>query len=513
MELPRSQTSLFNALDRPATAWRVFLCVLFGLALLVRFLVYLDVADRPLGQFDRWPGSEGWFLGLKAMETVERESWLMPGPNLIMRPEMMAAGSAEQWTLWAGMRLPRGALVHYLAVVSHALGGGLVLYSMVALLAGSLLPVLIAIAGARLFRDKRAGVVAGLVASSHHTLVVGSVFPGPWMWEALVFVAILVQVLRLPDVRANPAEWALLSILVGVGLWLRPLFGWGVVLMGGMMLALRPGNVGPVLLAVLLPVAFFAGALSTRNVMVGASLIPSVGQPAWDFFETTNPEARFRTEVPRDMILMDASRGSFPRLVRIAMGQRDFRDGLGSVLGRKIRELAGGRDVADSLSPAYIRLRLETLRLTTLAPLAAMALAWGSLIFLVYRRRLPLALALALGVVVLHGLLFRTDGMERTLLHACGCLLAGGALALAAGDLRCARPGHAFLLLVFWAIFNYGLLIDDHSRGTRFRSWDFAQAQRIHLERGERLHARGEEKQFREIRRQELLTMNFWNLI
>lgn len=513
MESRHTPPDIFSSLKQPETAWRVFLCALFGLALLVRFIVYLDLVDRPIGQFDRWPGTEGWFMAQVAMDTVEGERWLMPGPNIILKPEMLAAAPAEFWDHWGGQRLPRGAIAHYIAVVSHALGGGLVLYSLVALLAGSLLPVLVAIAAHHLFGDRRAGVLAGIVASSSHTLVVTTLFPGPWIWEALLFAGILIQALRIPRCRENPAEWALLAILVGAGLWMRPLFGWGIPLLALFVAFLRPANLGAILVAVIVPVVLLGGALSARNVTVGANVIPSVGQPAWDFFETTNPKARVQPETPTDLALMESSAGTFRRMIVRAAKNREFRGELGSVLPRKLRELVGGRDVADSLSPSYIRLRLETLRLTTLAPLTAMALAWGSLLFLLFRRRIPPAIAICLGLLLLHGLLFRTDGMERTLLHLMGALLAGGALSVAGSDLRRGANGHAFLLLVFWSTFGFLLMVDDHSRGSRFRAWEFAQSQRIHLERNERLMARGEEIQYREIRRQELLTIDYWNVI
>ncbi|MCC5876775.1 MAG: hypothetical protein JJU11_11200 [Candidatus Sumerlaeia bacterium] len=513
MEPQRPTSDFFSSLRHPETAWRLFLCALFGIALLVRFIVYLDLVERPLGQFDAWPGTEGWFMAHLAMDTVEGERWLMPGPNMILKPEMLAAAPAEFWDHWSGQRLPRGAIAHYMAVVSHALGGGLVLYSLISLLAGSLLPVLVAVAAALLFKDRRAGVLAGVVASSSHTLVTATVFPGPWIWEALLLAGILIQALRLPRCRENIAEWALLAILVGVGFWMRPLFGWGVPLVAAMVCFLRPPNLAPVLVAVLLPIVLLGGALSVRNISVGASVIPSVGQPAWDFFETTNPSARFRPETPRDLTLMESSAGTFRRIIVRSARDQDFRGELGGVLQRKLREWVGGRDEADSLSPSYIRLRLETLRLTTLAPLTAMSLAWGALLFLLVRRRVPTSLALILAVLLIHGLLFRTDGMERTLLHLCGALLAGGALAVAGADLRRGASGHAFLLLVFWSTFGFLLMVDDHSRGSRFRAWEFAQAQRIHLERNERLMARGEEMQYREIRRKELLTIDYWNVI
>jgi hypothetical protein len=419
---------------RQDRGWQVVLGLIFSLALFSRFLVHLDLAERPMAKFERWAGTESWMMALVAMETVERETWLIPGPNLVVRAEMLRAAPTSDWTRWTAERLPRGAPAYYLAAVSHALGGAFALYSLLSLLAGAMVPVLVAMAGARLFDDRRAGTLAGIAAASHHTLVVGSVFPGPWIWEALVLAALLSLALRLKDSPNAPAEWALLGITIGVGIWMRPLFWWGVPLMGFLFLRHRPAKPAIAAAFALVPVLLLAGGLTARNMAAGAPALPTVGQPAWDFLETTNPLALRRPMVPAELFLLDASAGSFLPTLRLSLGQPEFRQGLGMVLQRKIRELVGGRDVDDSLSAAYLRLRLQTLRLTTLDPLTAMGLAWGAFLFLLLRRRLPLWLLALVAVLLVHGLLFRTDGMNRTLLHLAGCLAAGGGLALASRD-------------------------------------------------------------------------------
>jgi len=490
--------------------WRVALVALFGLALLCRFLVYLNVAGAPLGRLAEWVGTDPWFYAARAERMVLDADWIARGGNMLPVPGMEELAAEAEWDSLGGRNLPRGAVALYLMAASFAVSGSMALYQMLSLLAGAALAVVAAEAGARLFRDRRAGLIAGLLAASNQNLVVLAVVPGPWMWEALALGLVVLCLLRVRDGAGNPAEWLLLGLATALAIWTRPFFWWGVLLAPVAALAWRVPLKPATLAAWALPIAVAATGLSARNVAVGASPMPVVGAPAWDFARTLHPGAHALVDLPDDLTVLRAAEGNFLTTLRLSLSQSAHREALPRILSRKLRETLGARDQSWSFSFDYMARRAETLRMTTLGPDMVAGLGWAAVLFLLYWRRLPGALTATLAILVLHALLFSPAGGDRAPLHLCASLAIAGALVLA-WDQRARNPAMPLVFLTVWAACHLFLQIDDQARGSRYRAFEFGQSAQIYRREGRRADFDREVRDFKNIRRAELVLGGYWN--
>lgn len=489
--------------------WRAFLLLLFVLAACGRFLVYVDLSGHPAGRLQEWFGSDPWFYQAMGQDVTLKNDWLLKGRNFLLTREMVALAPERSWDRWANNQLPRGALAVYLVAVSVGLSGGLAVYKIAAVLAGSALAVIGAQWGALLFADRRAGAIAGIVLAMMQPMVLGTLIPGPWLWEALAFGALGLCFCRVRADSGNPAEWLLLGLATGVAVWLRPLFFWGVVLMPAALIAWRISQSRACLLAWLIPLAVCVGGLVARNAAADSTRYPIVGHPGWDFANATHPGVAQSASLPSDVVIMDAGRGRFWRVLRLSLGQSSWRAALPKVLNVKLRELVGARDVAWSFNADYLRRRSEMLRVACLAPDTTMAAGWGALVFLLLCGKLPRPLMVALGIVLVHGLLFRTTGMDRLPLHVAFALLIGGGLAEAWKG-RVASPSRPFVYLALWAFFHFALQVDDHARGSRYRFYDFRMAAMDFRRSGDERQFREELRDYERVRAIENVLDNYW---
>lgn len=487
--------------------WRLFLGVLFGLTFLCRFLIHGNLESHPVGRPEEWPGSESWLPLSLAQRAVEDGDWLLAGPNILLTREMAAWLPLRSWGRLADSRLPRCTAAVYLLAVSLTVTHSLALYTVVSLLASGALAVLAALAGAQLFGCRRAGALAGLAVALHGSLALAGVLVGPWQWEALALAALL---WLLPSLRADQpaARWLLAGLLLALGLWLRSFFWWAVLAAAVVAWRQRPG--ARFIVALFLPLVISAMALVARNIVVHAPATPTVGMPAWDFLETTNPASVLKPNLPPDTTLLEASRGRFPQMMRLVLGESAYRGAILPNLERKLRELLGARDQTWSLNQDYLRRRTELLRVMTVPPDVTMALGWAAVILLVVLRRVPAPLAVAMALVLAHGLLFRTSGMERCLLHLVLAVAIGGAGAELGKGLR-GGERWPLLFLVLWAGIQWLLAVDDQARGTRFRPNEFQQAAMAFRRSGNETAAQEEIEDYRSIARRDVVLTNFWN--
>jgi hypothetical protein len=423
---------------------------------------------------------------------------------------MLQLAPRTDWDAWAGNSLPRGVLAPWFVAASYGLSGGLAVYTLFSLFAGSLVGVLCAIAAGNLFGDRRVGFVAGLLVTLQQGLVLSSLLVGPWVWEALAFAAVLCCYTRLRREPGNPAEWLLLGVATGVGIWLRPLFFWALALLPLAMVAWRFRASAGALLAWGLPLLLLVGGLVARNLGAGAEPVPVAGHPAWDFAGTVHPGAVQHAAVPRDFAIISASGGSFPRALWLTLDSTSSRKSLPKVLSRKLREFTGARDEADTFSPDYLRRRSQLLRMCVLAPDTTMAAGWAALLFLLSIRMLPGVYPLTLAILLLHGLLFRTTGMDRLMLQSCLGMLTAGALVSAAEALKESRA-RAFVYLTVWAAFTLALQIDDHARGPRLRAREFLASASEWRRGGNDRRLREELRDLERVRRIEADLDLYWN--
>lgn len=489
--------------------WRSALLVVFCLAVACRFLVYTDMGSHPVGEVETWSHTDAWFFTQLAMDTASGD-WLMQGVNLHVTPEMRRLASPEDWRSWSGNRLPRGAAVVYIAATGYSITGRMDIYKLLSILAGGLLCVAIAAATAGLFRHRPAGLVAGIVASSQQSLVLMSIIPGAWQWEALVLAAWLAVMTMLRDGARGLAHWVLLGLLVAFGLWLRTFFAWLLVLTPLAMwrwgLFRESGFVSGCALAAA-PVLAAVALLTVRNIAADARPWAFPGQPAWDFAGTMHPDAVLREVPPREMLVMEAARGRLRKAVPLTLSSSS--SGVPEVLGRKLRELLGARDEARTINYDYVARRSEMLRTISLRPDVTMALAWAALLFLALNRRLPRLFFYTSALVLIHGLLFRTGAEERTLIHALACMMGGAGLVVAAGQLP-RRPVAAFAFLALWALMNVVLQVDDQARGSRYRPYEFSRAAQTLRASGQEARAALEAEDYRQVRRRESVLGSYW---
>jgi hypothetical protein len=492
--------------------WWVLLGVLAALALMVRLIVWSDWSTGPMPHTAP-PGSPGWFAVQVARQVAATGDWtLVNVPPIPRGPELTAGLKAEQLERATAGRLPRGAPLYTLMGISVRLGWAL-LPGLLLMLAGALVAPLVAIAGAWWWNDRRAGLVAGLLAGGHQSLVLASVLPGPWGLEALAAAWIAAAAGWVLRRRDSAAGWAMLSLGVAAGLLLRPLFGMGALLVLALLAtgwrAVHPAAV----VAAVLPMTLMGGVLAWRCDAAGGPKAPAAGLPAWTWMGHTMPAARLAPALPADLAPFAESNGRLPRLVRAALRDGDWRAGIAPVLGRKLRAALGARDEpGPAFNPSYLRLKMETLRTATLAPDTAMALAWAAALFLLIRRRLGWGVAAAGAVLVANLVLFDETGPERHLLHLWGCLVAGVALVEAADRLRAGARGEAMALVMLWAGMHAALAIDDHARGSRYRDGDFEASRAWYAATGDKERADAEAELLRRIRRRELLTRDYWSI-
>lgn len=489
--------------------WLAVLLAIFVLAGFCRLLAFADLSGHPAGQLQEWRDTDPWFYYQLGREMAEEGDHLLPGVLMLVEAGVSGQGEVWDWFRWSGQRLPRGGLILYLMSSSVSLGGGLALYKLLALLVGSAIPVFAAVAGEHLFRSRSVGAVAGVVTAAHQPLVLATLVPGPWMWEAALLAGLLaasLYTLRKPEALNG---WMLAGLLLGLGFWLRPLFLWGFPLLA---LGLWQARVRPDALrlaALLAPALALALTLSARNHFVEGDRLPYVGQPAWDFATTVHSGAVLEALPPSDIGVYARARGSLHRVVRLTLKDPAERAALAPVLSRKLRELLGARDTATFFDPDYARRRSEVLRMATLAPDTLMAAGWAGLLFLAFRRRLPPLLAALLGIVVAHGLLFQTGAFDRLLLHVLGAFALSGGLVLAWAEAR-RHPGMPFVLLMIWAAVHFGLQVDDQARGPRFRASEFERAAWMLRQEGHERRADLELEDWRRQRHRDAVLREFW---
>ena len=481
--------------------WQGALLFVFLLAVICRFLAFVDLAGHPVGSMHEWTGTEPWFYFQKAQEVAMEGNWLLEGPNLLVDRGTLRQ-APDLWQDWMEGRLPRGSLAIYLMAASFSLTGTLAVYTFAAILAGGILAVGIASITAGFFSSRRAGAIAGILAASHQSLVLATLTTGPWLWEGVALVAILGAFLRLRDRPGEILSWILPGLALGFGIWMRSFFFWGVLLaplaiwLWKIPISPRQGA------AAILPLLILAVALCARNDAADGNFLPIVGHPAWAFSETVHPRAERQSEGPPDLAVMMASEGRFLHAVGTTLDLKAYRGSIPAVLSIKLRRFLGARDAAGAYNPSYIRRQSEMLRLTTLRPDATMAAGWAGLLFLLFLRRLPWEWAALLGLLVLHALFFYTGAGDRVLLHLAAMPVMAAAIVLA-WDTRLLSPVVPFVYIALWAAMHLGLQIDDQARGSRYRQFDFKRSARLFLRMGERQEARLEMMDYEQIRRLE----------
>lgn len=490
--------------------WRRALVVLFAMAVLGRWLVMADIGGEPVGLLHESAGTEPWFYHSLAAEVAGSGDWLMQRQNLLLTQEMLARLPVEEWYQLGGMRAPRGGLAVYLMAAGMALGHGLMLFRLAALAAAGLLAVMVAMIGARAFGDRRAGFLAGLLAATHQAFATAAVLVGPWIFDAAAFAAIVLGVMLVREPGRAAWGWLLLGGGVAAGIWLRPMFLWGFVVIAWALLAGGPRPDWRALVVALALVAGSLGALAARNSAAGASLAPVVGNPAWEFARTVHPQAVHGEIVPPDLSIWQASGGGFLRAVQLSLGQEEYREAIPGVLSFKLRRMLGARDAAGTVNYDYLRRRSEALRLTTMAPDTTMALLWASVFWLLYRRRLPVVPALAAGFAVVLALFGSTAGGERIALHVAGAVLIGGAF-VDAWDRRRVAPAEPFLFLALWAASHVMLQVDDQGRESRFREQDFVRSALMYRRLGQPEGFERERADYTNLRETERVLRGFWN--
>ncbi|MCC6548337.1 hypothetical protein IT570_14355 [Candidatus Sumerlaeota bacterium] len=492
--------------------WRIALLLVFALGMCSQFLVYGDLADKPAGRIQEWYGSEPWFYSELGRKIVERNDWSLSGRNLFVTREMLKAAPERDWTRWSGNKMPRGALGIYILAGSFGMTASMAAYQLLSMMAGALVGALCASATAFLFGSRRVGLLAGIVVSSLQGMILASHYPGPWIWEALAFAALLASHGRIRADHANPAEWLLFGVVCGLGIWLRPLFFIAPLLLlsGTFFRRTRPAL--SCVVAVLLPLLICAGALSVRNHNAKATLIPVVGQQGLEFFLGTNPGALRGPAVPSDVALLGASGGSLERTVWLTLTVGAYRDALPGVLLWKVRELVGARDVASSVNPEYVRSQSRVLRQLLVPTDAVVAAGWGGLVMLVCLGRFPRVLAAVMGLLFLDGLLFGASGFDRLMLVLCFAMCACAGCVIA-WDMRRRLTAMPFVFLSCWAVAHVVLQIDDHARGTRYRAVDFINAASDYRRSGRERQFREEMRSMERVRRVETDMEGYWNTI
>ncbi len=494
---------------REQRTWYAVLLGIFVLAGTCRLLAYADLADHPAGQLQEWTGTEPWYYYQVGRQMAAEGDRLLPGHNMFLTQEVAAMADEWDWLRWSGQRLPRGGLVLYMISLSAGIGGGLALYKLAALLAGACIPVLGAVAAEQLFRNRSAGAVTGVVLAAHQPLVLATLVPGPWLWEAGLFAAMLAAGLYLLRHPRGLNAWMAMGLLLGLGFWMRPFFLWGFPLLalGLWQYRLRPGLVQAV--ALLAPAAVLVFTLTARNHFVDGDRLPYVGQPAWDFASTVHSGAVLETIPPGDIHPYSRARGSLHRTVRNVLKDPQERAAVPRVMQRKLRELLGARDTATFFDPDYARRRSEILRMATLAPDTLMAAGWAGFLILAVRRRLPPLLAVLVGIVVAHGLFFETGAFDRLLLHVLAAMALAGGLVWAWSSARY-QPGAPLILLMVWAALHFGLQVDDHARGPRYREDEFRRAAYILEREGRERQAQLEMEDWRRQQLRDAVLRQYW---
>lgn len=469
--------------------WRGALLLIFVLGISARFLVYLDLADKPAGRMQEWPATEPAAFVDTARRIVENNEWLLPKRVSAVTPEMRRAASERTWATWSDGRMPRGVAAIYLLAGSIGLTSSLSIYKFFAITFGGLIAVLAAAFSARAFQSRRVGFLVGVVLGCTQSLVLASIIIGPWQWEALLFVALLNVSTRIADDINNVAEWLLFGVLAGIAIWLRPIFFWAPVLL--LIYAASRKNLRVNLTAALvIPVLLFAAGISARNVATRSTPLPILGDQAWDFLYNSNPGALRTPVVPSDVEVIAASHGSFLRALRITEGISTYRAAAPRIVQRKLREMLGARDVASTVNSDYLRLRSDVLRLIAFPPDVVMAAGWAGLVLLMVLRKIPRSLFVVLALLLAHGLLFGTGGFDRVPIMICFAIFACAGM-IAAWDARTSLRAMPFAFVTLWAVFHVALQIDDQARGSRYRDSDFRVAA-IEYRRA------GQEKKFRE---------------
>lgn len=500
-----------------AGGWRAALFLVFLLGMCVRFLVYTDLTDKPAGRIEEWFGSEPWFYAELGKKIVERNDWSLAGRNLLITREMLNAAPERDWARWSGNKLPRGALGVFILAGSFGMTASLALYKLLSCVAGAMVGVCCAGAAAFLFGNRRVGFLAGIGINSLQTAIIASLYPGPWVWEALAFSSLLLLYARIRNGgQGITGDWLLFGVIAGLAIWLRPLFHWAPILalVGILSASLREGKnwkrhlAGVAAMAV--SFVLLAAGLSVRNASVHATKAPIVGQQGWEFLLNTNPGAVLGPAVPADAAVIDAAGGSFARALTVASQVGSYTKAAPRVLTRKLRELVGARDVASSINADYVEARSRLLGLMGLTSDVAMAAGWGAIALLVILRRFPKPLAVVMGILLGHGLLFGTSGLDRLLLVLCFAMLGGAGFVIAWEERRrvAAMP---FVFLALWGVAQLLLQVDDHARGSRYRAADFIAAASDYRRSGDEREFREELKAMKRVRLTEADMEGYWN--
>lgn len=453
--------------------WRGVLALLFVVAVAARVGLWHDLQWHPVSRQHEWPRTLGAHWMRLATSAATGDLALARGGLRVSRP-MGEAAPPTWWDRVNEGRLPRGAGAVHLLAVSIRLTGTSALFAVMTILAGGATAVLAACAASRM-HGRGAGVLAGLLVAACGNLVVAGIRVGPWAWEALAWAWVLLAVLRVRDGRANPAEWALLGAAVACGAWLRPVFWWGAVLPLPLLLGVGGRARIACMQALLVPLAIGGGGMVARNVSVGAPPVPVAGLPAWDLARQWNPRAVMFPAVPARLEPLEASRASLPRLLSIAMRDREWLEAAPTILRRELRWVLGARDEPDDLSYDYVRRRSPWLRATTLGPDTCAVLGWTGVLALLWRRRLDMVGAASVAVLVAHGVLFTPFGEDRAMLNVAGGILAACGLAEVLGVRRSEPLAPWTWLAAAWLMLAV-LWIDDVSRGPRLRYDEFARA-------------------------------------
>jgi len=457
------------------SVWRGIMAVLFMLGVAVRVGLWHDLEWHPILRQEEWPRTMAAHWTNLAAQSVERGDWSLTSDGIRISRRMAEAAPPVWWEHVMDHRLPRGAGALWLLMASYKATGGPALFLVLTILAGATLAPAAASIAARI-STRGIGVLAGVLVATNMSLTIASVRYGPWIWEVAILAAALWCGVHAFANRERTVWWLGLGVTLACGLFMRPVFAFGLPLVA-IMVARDFKNRPPVhaLAALVLPVILATGALASRNAAVGAPKFALPGMTEWELVRHWNANALRHPSIPPNIQVVDAAGGSTLRAAWLLL---DSRADWGTLVHKNLRYVLGARDVPQDLNADYVRRRSDWLRFTTLSSDVAMVLLLAGVIFGTATGRLPVPLVLLLFFLMLNAFVFSPMGDDRGMIVFVGSVI--GTIALGSVlESRAQQPVMPFVWLVCaWAMLAL-LRIDDSARGTRLRYDEFVRSNHL----------------------------------